>query len=231
MASGRSQLLLGVALVCGGATAEIYRCGFMRVQAALAWTVLEIVVSVLATALLGSIGLFATGRRTTVILDLAVSRGLELAAALPLVLTCSVAVSVYRWALPFAVAIVIGTLNALHCIRVTTVARARSALERQTQLRWSRRLSSYRHAIVAAVSQVVPQVLGLEAAITYLGLLPRGDNFGVGQALGAAVVGAAQANIVAWSLVAVGLSLLTGLSLRVSAQSHRPGPNAQGALQ
>jgi hypothetical protein len=179
-----------------------------------AWTCVEIAVALLTTSLVGVGAIFATSRRSAHLVDLAVSRGLEMTAALPIVLVCAVAVVTFGWRMPYAVALVTGALNGLTCLRMVTLEKGKSPNTRS--------LVRFERALVASVSELVPQLVGLEAAIEFLGLFNLPWEGGIGKPLGTAVTNCNLAGILAWSLLCVGLSVGTQLLLHRRQSNSAP---------
>ena len=179
-----------------------------------AWTCVEFLISLLITTLIGIVAVLATNSRSVRLLDLAVSRGLEVTASLPIVLVCAVAVVTLGWRMPCAVALVTGALNGLTCLRTMTLGKS-GPIRRVPFARFER-------ALIASVSELVPQLVGLEAAVEFLGLLDFPWQGGLGKPLGTAVTTCNYTGIITWSLLCIGLSIATQQLLHRSPRVKTP---------
>jgi hypothetical protein len=208
----RGTLALTLTLV--GLTLAATSRSIRFVLGVFAWTCVELLATLLVTTTVGLVVFLVRTHRSVRLLDLAVSRSLELTAALPIVLVCAVTVAVFGWRMPFAVALVVGTLNGLTCLRLLTLGKYRVAsLPVNSSLKTAPYVE-FVHAVVASSSELVAQLVGLEAAVEYLSLFDTPWQGGVGKPLGTAVTSCNYYDIFIWSLIAIGLSIGTIWGLR-----------------
>ena len=181
--------------------------GFSAMSCATQWMVAETALSLVIAISLGLAATLVAGPRTLPYLDQVVSRGLELTAALPMVLACGVIAVIAPVPIPIAVATVIGVLGGLRCMRVAASAPlVRSAIGNPGRLRRTIRQALSRSLLTVAPT-VIEQIVGLEAAIAWLGLFDQGWQGGWGERLGRAARYGELAHLAAWTLSAVGLSV------------------------
>lgn len=183
------------------------------------WTLAELAVSLVITVLFGIVAVFVTHPRSLRLLDLTVSRGLEVTAALPLVLVCAVVVTAFGWRMPYAVALVVGALNGLMCLRMMSMGKSDVAVRAP--------YAHFKRAFTASVGGVVPQLVGLEAAVVFLRLFDFTPQGGLGQPLGTAVSDGNFAEISTWSLIIAGISV--GAQQRLRRPTPRPLTSSSAA--
>jgi hypothetical protein len=213
------RLILASIMIAAGA-ALAFRVNVQPTLSAFAWTAIELMLAMFASGAISLVGLVATGNRAARGLDVAVSRALEVTAALPIVLACAVVVVTLAWRTAVAVAVVTGTLNGLRCLRLLTLARATAP----GRINMARRVASLRHALIASQSELLPQLLGLEAAIEYLGLLEKSDGGGLGKYVAAALLHRNSYEIWLYCLICTGLVLLSRVRTRRAAQATSIAP-------
>jgi len=208
-----AKTLLGAALCVTGLCPTLFACGALRTAHVYAWTAFELVLSVLCSSLIGLASMATSGRRSARVVDMMVSRGIEVAAALPIVLACAVSVVAYGWRMPIAIGLVTGVLNGLRCLRLITMSRLKAPTERRRAVALSRQFASFRHAAVASVADIVPQVVGLEATLECLALFDTSWQGGLGKLLGLAITTRNISQIFACSTISMGLAVLTQQTL------------------
>lgn len=196
------------------------------------WTLAELWISLIFTVILGTLGTFATGTRAAKVLDLGISRGLEVAAALPIVLACSILEATWGWRLPVAVALVVGLFNGLRCLRVVTVTRLSAPRPRRRTIPLLRRVTSIRHAWLTSAVDLIPELIVVEASIEFLGFCRSPVPGGIGQHLGVALSTRNTLGIASMSFIAVGLTVLARRLLQgrdPSTVAAAPGSAPDGA--
>ncbi|MGC4065429.1 MAG: hypothetical protein QM784_12425 [Polyangiaceae bacterium] len=204
------KTMLAVAMIVVGGVGS-FRIAHGQVVTASAWTALELLLAMSTSGLISLLGLATTGHRSARGLDLAVSRALEVTAALPTVVACAIAVVTLGWKTAIAVAVVTGALNGLRSLRLLTLARSTAP----GRIQLARRIASLRQALLASQSELLPQLFGLEAAIEYLGFLEGPNHGGLGVCVAAALSRGNPYEIIVYCLLCTGLVLLT------RAETHR----------
>jgi hypothetical protein len=197
-----SWLAVVLALLASGVAV-----GISDMWRATLWMFAEIALALVVSISLALVATFVAAPRTLPFLDQVVSRGLELTAALPMVIACGVVAVIAPIPIPIAVAIVIGVLGGLRCMRVAASAPLdRSTVGSTARVRRTFRLALSRSLLTVAPT-VIEQIVGLEAAIAWLGLFDHGWQGGWGERLGQAARRGELARLAAWTLSAVGLSV------------------------
>lgn len=203
--------------------ASAFRLGTKTTALASAWLLVEVSLALALAAVLGIAAILAARPKTLAYLNQFVSRGIELVAALPLVLLCALIAVSTALPIPVAVGIVVGVLAGLRCIRVVATT-ASPGHERPPQgSNWTTMRQNVGRALRPAVPAVVEQVIGVEAALAWLGLLDRTWIGGWGERLGRAASDGAVTALVCWTLSTTALAL--GLKLLVW---RAPAPFAEG---
>ena len=191
------------------------------------WLLLEVLMAVSIAYLLGVVAAIPSPVGWDRWLDRSISRGLELVAALPLVLTAAVVVLITSTPIPIAMALVIGTLGGLRCARVILGSNGRERGSNDTSQRVSgQRRAMARRVSMASLPALFEQLIGLEAAFTWLGLHDDHWAGGWGACLGRSARQEDLSQLAVWSLATVGLSV--GLKLLAG---QRPGSQHDDALQ
>ena len=166
------------------------------------WMIAEAGIAVALAVALG-LGAAAIARpRTLRYLRQFVSRGVELTAALPMVLLCGGLCVAVPLPVPVAVAIVIGTLGGLRCVRTVATSMV-DALRLEQAPRRILLVRAIRKVLPTVVPNVIEQIVGLEAAIAWLGLLDRDWAGGWGEQLGQAARQGLVLPLVVWTLATV----------------------------
>jgi hypothetical protein len=196
---GKSRWVLALTSYLLGLVLSNISSKFWPTLEASVWTVIEIVIAVSIAAAMGQVAVFISHQRSVRLLDLAVSRGLEVTAALPIVLLCAVIVATFGWKMPFSVALVVGTLNGLMCLRMMTLGRRDVAMRAP--------FARFKRALQASINEIVPQLVGLEAAVVFLGMFDVTCQGGLGGALGTALTRNNYKDITHLTFVCVGLSV------------------------
>jgi hypothetical protein len=218
-----AKTVLALAMIAIGGVGS-FHLARSQVVAALIWTAVELLLAMVTSGVLSLLGLAAAGHRYARGLDLAVSRALEVTAALPIVLACAVVVVTLGWKTAIAVAVVTGALNGLRSLRLLTLARVTAP----GRIQLARRIASLRHALVASQSELLPQLFGLEAAIEFLGLLDGPKHGGLGVSIAVALSHRNPYEILVYCLLCTGLVLLTRPETRRATQPvtlSPPGPS------
>jgi ABC-type dipeptide/oligopeptide/nickel transport system permease subunit len=164
----------------------------------------------IALALAQGLGLAATltaGPRTEPYLNQFVSRGVELTAALPMILLCAVVAVATRWPVPIAVAVIIGVLGGLRCVRVVAAATLPAQSSKRDAPKLASVLRDAKRTLYPLVPTTLEQVVGLEAALAWLGLFDQGWTGGWGEQLGHAASHGQPARVVWWTLSTAALSV------------------------
>lgn len=191
------------------------------------WLLLEVLMAVSLAYLFGVVAAIPSPVRLDRWLDRSISRGLELVAALPLVLTAAVVVLITSTPVPIAMALVVGTLGGLRCARLILGSTGRERGSHDTAQRVSgQRRAMAKRVSAASLPALLEQLIGLEAAFTWLGLLDDHRAGGWGAYLGRSARQVDLSQLVVWSLATVGLSV--GLRLLVG---QRPGSQHDEVLQ
>jgi ABC-type dipeptide/oligopeptide/nickel transport system permease subunit len=196
---GKSRWVLALSAYLLGLVLSRISSKFCSTLEASVWTMVEIAIALAIAVVMGLIAVFISHQRSVRLLDLAVSRGLEVTAALPIVLLCSVIVATFGWKMPFSVALVVGTLNGLMCLRMMTLGRRDVAMRAP--------FARFKRALQASINEMVPQLVGLEAAIVFLGMFDVTSQGGLGGALGMALMHNNYKDIIHLTFVCVGLSV------------------------
>ncbi len=156
----------------------VAEAGLGQAARAVSYTLLEVLAALALTALGAACTALATPA-TRRWLDAAVTRGLEVTGALPVVL---LAICVYRGvSTSLLVALVVGSLGALRAARVAL----RHPLHTADRLHfpsWLARrplwLTTALYGLQASITAVPAQVVGLGAALTWLGWAPASCDWG-----------------------------------------------------
>jgi hypothetical protein len=183
--------------------------GPSRMLRATLWMLTEATISLLVAVALGLVAALVARPRTLPYLNQIVSRGLELTAALPMVLACGVMTVIAPIPIPVAIAVVIGILGGLRCIRIAaSTAPTSTKLEGSPPSRFGHTLRrSVKRSLASVVPTVIEQIVGLEAAIAWLGLFDQAWTGGWGERLGQAARDGQLAHLATWTLATVGLSV------------------------
>lgn len=181
--------------------------GPMVALRATSWLVAEVVIAIAIAVVLGVAATLVAGPKTRPYLNQIVSRGVELAAALPVILLCAIVTTTAALPVPLAVAVVVGVLGGLRCTRM--VASSTSLVPRSR--RYGLQLSSVFRNVKRRVSPLLPaileQVVGLEAALAWMGLFDRAWTGGWGERLGHAASQGQSADLAWWTFSTAALVL------------------------
>lgn len=170
------------------------------------WLVIEATV-----ALLISLALVLSARTVVAVryqqhVQVLISRGLELVAALPLILSVTAVAVVTPMPTPVAIALVIGFLAGLRHLRHALSARI-TPIEGVARPSIGRRAPS----VFETIPGTIEQLITLEAAVAWLGLVDRGWSGGWGEHLGRHARQGDVTGLLVWTLAAIGLSLALGM--------------------
>lgn len=212
---GRYRVALSSAIGLAAATPSFLVNPTHHWMVASCWVLLELLIGFSISYLLGIVVAMATATGWDTWLDRSISRGLELVAALPLVLTAAVVVVLAATPIAVAVALVIGTLDGLRSARVILGVIERQRTRKPPVQRVSgQRRELARRVSIAFLPTLFEQLIGLEAALTWLGLCDEPRTGGWGAYLGQSAKRGDLSQIAVWSLatigISVGLRLLTG---------------------
>ncbi len=174
---------------------------------ATAWLLVEAAVALVVALMLGLVATLVAGPRTLSYLNQFVSRGVELTAALPMVLLCAVVTVATRLPVPVAVAFVIGVLGGLRCVRVVASASQATPNAERAPSIGSLLRRSVKRSMQPVMPTIVEQIVGLEAALAWLGLFDRDWTGGWGERLGQAASHGQLAQLALWTLSTVALSV------------------------
>lgn len=206
-------LLLGAAIPAALVSSPL---AFAR---ATGWLLLETCVAVALSLALGLSARMSVVTKYRQSVEVLISRGLELVAALPIILSVAALTVVTPTPIPLAVALVIGSLSGLrhlsHAVatpqRDPRLATATAPIPRAAP------------AVVASIPIIIEQLVSLEAAVAWLGPIERTWSGGWGEHLGRYARQVDFTRLGAWALAAVGLSLTLGMLSRRFPVRHRPG--------
>lgn len=208
-------LLLGGTLTLRQATA---------VRATL-WTLVEVTLSLLVASGIALFAVSANGPKMQSYLAQLASRGIELVAALPLVLVGALLAVAAHAPLPIAIATTIGVLIGLRCMRTVAVAPLAPSHDANPRgLPVGRRLQATQGLLSQACRSVIEDVIGLEAAIAWLGLLDMAPKGGLGEQIGIAARFGQLGPLLGWTGLAI--SIAVALKLVAWAALVDPGSEA-----
>jgi hypothetical protein len=187
-------------------------CGVVGGTSALAnatlWTFTEVALSLFVTSVVALLSLVTEGPRTQPYLTQLASRGLEVTAALPMVLLCALVAVTLKTALPMVIAITIGVFGGLQCVRIVAASPlTQPGPSRRVRQRALLLLRGMRGLVLPVASTIVEEIVGLEAAIAWIGLFDDRWDGGWGERLGTAARQGHLPALLAWTLLAVALSV------------------------
>lgn len=171
------------------------------------WSAVEVAIALAIALVLGLAAMLVARPRTLPYINQFVSRGVELTAALPAILLCAVVAVVAPLPVPIAVAVVIGVLGGLRCIRVVASSTPSNLSPRGKASPLPAMFRDVRSSLRPVVPAIVEQVVGLEAALAWLGLFDQAWTGGWGERLGHAASHGEPALLAWWTLSAAALSL------------------------
>jgi hypothetical protein len=207
-------LLLGGAITLRQAT----------IARATLWTLAEVALSLVIASGIALFAVSTNGPRMQPFLAQLASRGIELVAALPLVLVGALLAVAAHAPLPIAIAITIGILIGLRCMRTVAVAPLTLYHDADPRrLPVSRRLEATRVLLSQACRSVVEDVIGLEAAIAWLGLLDMAPKGGLGEQIGIAARIGQLGPLLGWT----GLAICVAVALKLVAWAGVVNPGSE----
>lgn len=170
------------------------------------WLVVEAIVALLISLALALSARTAVAVRYQQHVEVLISRGLELVAALPLILSVAALAVVTPMPTPVAIALVIGSLAGLRHLR-----HAISARITKTEAAAMPSIGPHAPSVLQAIPGTIEQLIALEAAVAWLGLVDRAGSGGWGDHLGRHARQGDVTGLFVWTLAAVGLSLALGM--------------------
>ncbi|HEY5960531.1 MAG TPA: hypothetical protein VIV60_28455 [Polyangiaceae bacterium] len=188
------------------AVAPIVLGGFVVGTATMArasfWMLSQVLISTVMSIALGFIALLAVKPGVLPRLDRFVARSFELVAAVPAVVATATIATQLPWAISLSVAIVVGLLDGLKCIREVASAMTNSAPGPARGLL----LATIRRSLMSVLPTVIERIVTLEAALAWLELFPPLGSGGWGDHLGQSARRGELMPLLSWTLAAAGAS-------------------------
>lgn len=168
------------------------------------WLIVEAIVALLISLALALSARTAVAVRYQQHVEVLISRGLELVAALPLILSVAALAFVTPMPTPVAIALVIGSLAGLRHLKHIISARI-------TERAAVPSIGPHAPSVLQAIPGTIEQLITLEAAVAWLGLVDRAGSGGWGEHLGRHARQGDVTGLFVWTLAAVGLSQALGM--------------------